>query len=196
MTRARDAARAAAAKLFAERGYRQVTIRDIALAAGLSPAMVMKAVGSKEKLFHEVAEVAPLELDGIPHEELGRALVRNIIDRMRADAVEPLGRAIMLRLTAPDPETIQEKFTSGYFDALAERLGGGDDAELRSELAVGALLGLAAALRIFEAPHAAARSEQVVLHFGDIVQDLLDGVHRGSTSAQETVHDGNVSGPC
>ncbi|MFI2230378.1 TetR/AcrR family transcriptional regulator [Nocardia testacea] len=186
MTRARDAALAAASKLFAERGYRQVTIRDIALAAGLSPAMVMKAVGSKEKLFHEVAEVRPLELDGIPDEELGRALVGNIIDRMRADAVEPLGRAIMLRLTAPDPDTIQEKFTRGYFDALAERLGGGADAELRSELAVGALMGLAAALRIFEAPNSAAHSEQVVLRFGDIVQDLLDGDHRGTASSPPT----------
>lgn len=186
MTRARDAALAAASKLFAERGYRQVTIRDIALAAGLSPAMVMKAVGSKEKLFHAVAEVRPLELDGIPDEELGRALVGNIVDRMRADAVEPLGRAIMLRLTAPDPETIQEKFTRGYFDALAERLGGGDDAELRAELAVGALMGLAAALRIFEAPNSAAHSEQVVLRFGDIVQDLLDGNHPGTASSSHT----------
>ncbi|GGL17519.1 TetR/AcrR family transcriptional regulator [Nocardia jinanensis] len=194
MTRARDAALAAAAKLFAERGYRHVTIRDIALAAELSPAMVMKAVGSKEKLFHEVAEVQPLELAGIPDEELGRALVRNIIERRRTNAVEPMGRAIMLRLTAPDPDTIQEKFTSGYFDALAERLGGGDDAELRSELAVGALMGLAAALRIFEAPHSAAHSDQVLLRFGDIVQKLLDGDDRGSTSAHTTAQDGHVPG--
>lgn len=165
---------AAATKLFAERGYRQVTIRDIAVAAELSPAMVMKVVGSKEKLFHEVAEVQPLDLAGIPDEELGRALVRNIIERAQQSAVEPLGRAIMLRLTAPDPETIQQKFTSGYFDALAERLTG-DDAELRAELAVGALMGLAAALRIFEAPHAAAHSEQVLLRFGATVQRLLDG---------------------
>ncbi|MEV0362388.1 TetR/AcrR family transcriptional regulator [Nocardia fusca] len=184
MTRARDAALAAASKLFAERGYRQVTIRDIALAAGLSPAMVMKAVGSKEKLFHEVAEVQPLELAGIPDEELGRALVRNIIERMQTNAVEPLGRAIMLRLTAPDPDTIQEKFTSGYFDALTERLGGDEDAELRSELAVGALMGLVAALRIFEAPNSAAHSDQVLLRFGDIVQQLLDGDHRGEQSSR------------
>ncbi|MEV0106441.1 TetR family transcriptional regulator [Nocardia sp. NPDC050799] len=189
MTRARDAAVAAASKLFAERGYRHVTIRDIALAAELSPAMVMKVVGSKEKLFHEVAEVQPLDLTGIPDEELGRALVGNIIERMQTNAVEPLGRAIMLRLTAPDPATIQEKFTSGYFDALTERLGG-DDAELRAELAVGALMGLAATLRIFEAPHSAAQSDQVLLRFGDIVQKLLDGDHRG-TSGQG----GEVSGP-
>lgn len=191
MTRARDAALAAASKLFAERGYRHVTIRDIALAADLSPAMVMKVGGSKEKIFHEVAEVQPLELTGIPDEELGRALVQNIIERMQANAVEPLGRAIMLRLTAPEPATIQAKFTDGYFDALAERLGGDGDAGLRAELAVSALMGLAAALRIFEAPDSRAQSDQVLLRFGDIVQQLLDGDHRGSASMDTNIEDGH-----
>ncbi|WP_280417278.1 TetR family transcriptional regulator [Nocardia carnea] len=194
MTRARDAALAAAAKLFAERGYRHVTIRDIALAADLSPAMVMKVVGSKEKLFHEVAEVQPLELAGIPDDALGRTLVQHIIERMHANAVEPLGRAIMLRLTAPDPATIQEKFTSGYFDALTERLGGDDDAGLRAELAVGALMGLAATLRIFEAPQSGAHPEQVLERFGDIVQKLLDGDHHTSTPADTSIRDDHVSG--
>ncbi|MFC9664037.1 TetR family transcriptional regulator [Nocardia sp. NPDC127606] len=195
MTRARAAALAAATKLFAERGYRHVTIRDIALAAELSPAMVMKAVGSKAQLFHEVAEVQPLELAGIPDEELGRALVQNIIERMQANAVEPMGRAIMLRLTAPDPDPIEEKFASGYFDALAIRLGGGDDAELRSELAVSALMGLAVTLRIFRAPSSAAHLDQVLLRFGDIVQTLLDGDHRDSTSDQAAIQNGQVDGP-
>jgi len=185
---------AAATKLFAERGYRHVTIRDIALTAGLSPAMVMKAVGSKEKLFHQVAVVQPLELAGIADEDLGRALVQNIIERMQANAVEPMGRAIMLRLTAPDPETIQEKFASGYFDVLAERLGGGDDAELRAELAVGALMGLATTLRIFRAPSSAAHIDQVLLRFGDVVQALLDGDHRGSASAQTTIQECEILG--
>lgn len=195
MSRARAAALAAATTLFAERGYRHVTIRDIALAAGLSPAMVMKAVGSKEKLFHEVAEVQPLELAGVPDEELGRTLVHNIIERMQANAVEPMGRAIMLRLTAPDPDPIQEKFASGYFDALAERLGGGDEAELRSELAVSALVGLAATLRIFRAPSSAAHRDQVLQRFGDVVQALLDGDLRSSASEWTAVQDDQVPDP-
>jgi len=54
----RTAIVAAARSLFAERGYKAVTIRQIAKEAGLSPAMVMKVVGSKAELF---AVATPLE---------------------------------------------------------------------------------------------------------------------------------------
>jgi TetR/AcrR family transcriptional regulator, regulator of cefoperazone and chloramphenicol sensitivity len=42
--------RIAALQLFAERGYADVTIRQIAAAAGVSPALVIHHYGSKEKL--------------------------------------------------------------------------------------------------------------------------------------------------
>lgn len=44
------AIRIAAMNLFAERGYTDVTIRQIAAAAGVSPALVIHHYGSKEKL--------------------------------------------------------------------------------------------------------------------------------------------------
>jgi AcrR family transcriptional regulator len=44
------AIRIAALELFAERGYSGVTIRQIAAAAGVSPALVIHHYGSKEKL--------------------------------------------------------------------------------------------------------------------------------------------------
>jgi TetR/AcrR family transcriptional regulator, regulator of cefoperazone and chloramphenicol sensitivity len=44
------AIRIAAMELFAERGYSGVTIRQIAAAAGVSPALVIHHYGSKEKL--------------------------------------------------------------------------------------------------------------------------------------------------
>jgi TetR/AcrR family transcriptional regulator, regulator of cefoperazone and chloramphenicol sensitivity len=49
------AIRIAAMALFAERGYADVTIRQIAAAAGVSPALVIHHYGSKEKL-REVLE--------------------------------------------------------------------------------------------------------------------------------------------
>jgi len=49
------AIRIAAMELFAERGYSGVTIRQIAAAAGVSPALVIHHYGSKEKL-REVLE--------------------------------------------------------------------------------------------------------------------------------------------
>ena len=44
------AIRIAALELFAERGYSGVTVRQIAAAAGVSPALVIHHYGSKEKL--------------------------------------------------------------------------------------------------------------------------------------------------
>ena len=44
------AIRIAAMELFAERGYADVTIRQIAAAAGVSPALVIHHYGSKDKL--------------------------------------------------------------------------------------------------------------------------------------------------
>jgi TetR/AcrR family transcriptional regulator, regulator of cefoperazone and chloramphenicol sensitivity len=44
------AIRIAAMELFAERGYAEVTVRQIASAAGVSPALVIHHYGSKEKL--------------------------------------------------------------------------------------------------------------------------------------------------
>ncbi|WP_457967017.1 TetR/AcrR family transcriptional regulator [Arthrobacter sp. D1-29] len=49
-----DAVRQLAAHLFGERGYRTVTVRDIASEAGVSAALVMKLFVSNEKLFAAV----------------------------------------------------------------------------------------------------------------------------------------------
>jgi AcrR family transcriptional regulator len=164
----------AAAELFAERGFNQVTIRDIAARSGLSPAMVMKCGGSKRELFYEAATITPPPLPDVPDAELGAALVREALDRFDRDALEPLSRALVLRLSAPDPESVRERFVSGYLDPLAERLGGDEDARLRAELVVSALVGLVASVRIFEVPACRADPEDVVRRYGATVQRLLD----------------------
>jgi AcrR family transcriptional regulator len=165
---------AAAAELFAERGFNQVTIRDIAARADLSPAMVMKCGGSKRELFYEAATIVPPPLPDVPPAHLGKALVRELLRRFTDASLEPLNRALVLRLSAPDPESVRRRFISGYLDPLAERLGGDRDAQLRAELAVAALMGLAATLRVFEAPTSVAAPEEVVKRYGPVVQALLD----------------------
>jgi AcrR family transcriptional regulator len=165
---------AAAVELFAERGFNQVTIRDIAARADLSPAMVMKCGGSKRELFYETATIMPPPLPDVPLAHLGKTLVRDLLQRSAAGAIEPLNRALVLRLSAPDPESVRHRFISGYLDPLAERLGDGADARLRAELAVAALIGLAATLRVFEAPTSVAAREEVVKRYGPVVQALLD----------------------
>ena len=169
----REAILAAAAELFAEHGFNQVTIRDIAARAELSPAMVMKCGGSKRELFYEAATIVPPQLPDVPHSHLGETLVRELLQRFTDNSLEALNRALVLRLSAPDPGSVRDRFISGYLDPLAERLGGDQDAHLRSELAVAALIGLAATLRIFEAPTSGTAPEEVVKRYGPVVQALL-----------------------
>lgn len=164
----------AAEELFARNGFPEVTIRAIAARAGTSPALVMKVAGTKEELFHRTATIIAPDLPDVPARDLGPALVADLLDRQRRGDLEHLGRALMLRVNAPDPEAVREKFLRGYVDPLTERLGG-PDARLRAELAVAALTGLATVLRFFESPELLADLDGVERAYAPIVQRLLDG---------------------
>jgi AcrR family transcriptional regulator len=173
--RSRAAVLAAAAELFAHRGYRDVTIRDIAVHAELSPSMVMKCGGSKRQLFIESATITPSPLPDVPVAELGTALVRQLLERMSTGDFEPLNRALVLRVTAPDPSSVRDQFVRGYLQPLTDRLGGDRDAALRAELAVAALMGLGASLRIFEVPTSRSATGEVERRYGATVQALFTG---------------------
>ncbi|MFH5824693.1 TetR family transcriptional regulator [Georgenia sp. AZ-5] len=169
----RDAVLVAARELFAERGYNKVTIRDVAAGAGLSPAMVMKCAGSKRELFYQAATLTPPPLPDVPDAELGATLVRQLVERTEAGAIEPLTRALILRLSGPDPDSVRQRFTVGYLDPLTERLGGDEQARLRAELVIAALAGLTVNLRIFEMPVSRERTEEVIRLYGALLQRLM-----------------------
>lgn len=164
----------AAAELFARQGFPEVTIRAIAARAGTSPALVMKVAGSKKELFHLTADIAAPALPDVPAAELGQALVTELLDRQRRGDLEHLGRSLVLRVNAPDPAAVRAKFLRGYIEPLSAVLTG-PDAQLRAELAVAALLGLATTLRFFESPVLLAELDAAEAAYGPIVQRLLDG---------------------
>lgn len=162
-----------ARRLFGERGYAAVTIREVARRAGVSPALVMKIAGTKEQLYALAtpSEPAPLPA-GIPLEGLGEMLVRRMLDRRDEDAAEPWLRALYLIQDAPDPATARAAFRQrflGRFDTATE-----EDRRHADQVAC-LLIGLAAGLRSFGllAPDAADQ-EAVVQEYGGLVQSLLD----------------------
>jgi AcrR family transcriptional regulator len=164
----------AARELFAAHGFDQVTIRDIAARAGISPALVMKLGVSKRELFLLTATIAPPPLPEVPLERLGAALVDELVARLQRGEIEHLGRAHMLRMTAPDPTEVRARFLGGYVEPLV-RVIEGPQARLRAELVVAALSGLATTLRLFELPTAIASPDGVRAEYGRAVQLLLDG---------------------
>ena len=54
--RTRSAILDAARRIFAKEGYERSTIRDIAAAAAIDPAMVIRYFHSKEELFGRIAD--------------------------------------------------------------------------------------------------------------------------------------------
>ena len=83
-----DATRAAlltaARDLFAERGFEQTTVRDIAARAGVNQALLFRYFGSKDGLFHATMAGTSHELiNGSPPEEL---LARTLQRMLAPDA--------------------------------------------------------------------------------------------------------------
>src|SRR2546422_10073377 len=77
----------AAREQFAASGYERATIRAIAAAAGIDPAMVMRYFGTKEKLFAAAAEfdLRLPDLAAVPRGTVGSVLVGYFLDRWESD---------------------------------------------------------------------------------------------------------------
>jgi AcrR family transcriptional regulator len=84
-----------ARRLFAEAGFASTTIRGVATAAEVDPALVMRYFGSKEKLFAEAARVDPDE----PAEQNGTSdVAEQVLESLRQKLeAEPVAMLAMLR---------------------------------------------------------------------------------------------------
>lgn len=174
----REAVIAAARELFARRGYTATTIKDVAAAAGCSPALVMKLTGSKAELF-AAADPSGAALDEAPPpagEPPGFRMVRRLVERRRADEPEPWAMAPVLILESEDPERTRAHIRTRYLAAVAERIGDTGPERLRAQLVMAQLLGLAAALRHLELlDPAAIDDEALIRRYGALVQRIVDG---------------------
>ncbi|MEV5739510.1 TetR family transcriptional regulator [Microbispora rosea] len=134
---------AAAARLFAESGYADTTIRAVAAAAGVNPGLVMHYFGSKEELFLSVARARPSgPLAGEPEQ-----VVEEMLDRLAASmADEPVESLAVLRsmLTHPGASDAAAEGTARYRAQLAEAIPAADSgvrAALISAVMIGVVLG-------------------------------------------------------
>lgn len=130
----------AATELFAENGFANTPVRDIASRAGVDPALVMRHFGSKEKLFLQTMELAAedvLQFDG-PLETLGERIVRFVLgtdNRVRA--------TYLALVRASDANSVQTMLTALHDEAFVQPLFvrlEGRDRELRARL-IAAMIG-------------------------------------------------------
>jgi AcrR family transcriptional regulator len=111
-THTREAIGSAARERFAAVGYDRATMRSIASAAGVDPALIVHFYGSKEGLFREAMALPPqlasafaAIADG-PRETVGRRLAATVVALLEDPALRPvvLGR---LRSAASHPEAAE-----------------------------------------------------------------------------------------
>lgn len=172
----REAVIDAARKLFGERGYTAVTVKDVAALAGYSPAMVMKVMGSKAKLYAAAApEVPSFDLVQEREEPLGFSVVRRILRRRREGESEPWSMVSLLVQDAPDQEAARTELRGRYVRWVAGQIGDDSSEQLKSQLVVCVILGLGAGTRVLgllepdEMP-----DEQLIQQYGALVQGIID----------------------
>lgn len=124
---------AAARRQFSQYGYDGATIRGIAAAAGVDPALVTRYFTSKELLFREATAVEPDEpAGGTAGEDIVESLLAQIGAKLDTEPVAALAmlRSLLTRRGAADQVrktiALAGREVSGSIDA--------DDAEVRASL--------------------------------------------------------------
>ena len=169
-----DAARA----LFAETGFERATIRAVAAAAGVDPALVMQYYGSKEGLFAAAATWSDDSQTVLTasREQVPAAALHDMLERFEGSGDREAAVALMRNcLTHPEASRImRDEVMCDRATAVARAIGG-DEAELRASLLGACMIGLGMARYVIELPGLAAASrEDVVRLMEPALRALVD----------------------
>ena len=171
----RQAVLDAAGRLFAEHGYATVTIRQIAEAAGVSPALVMKIGGNKASLFGALAslQVEPLAED-YPRESVALELLRRIVARRESKTVEPWIQAVVRVIDAPNPEEARENFAAVHLAFLRGFMLGEHNLEARLDMVASMFIGFAIYLNRLSLGRRPVDVAWTIPRYATMIQSILD----------------------
>ncbi|MBT2234398.1 TetR/AcrR family transcriptional regulator [Nonomuraea sp. NEAU-A123] len=138
----------AARKLFADLGFERTTIRAVAKAAEVDPALVMQYFGSKQDLFSEAVRVAPAPVAPGDTDELVEQLLGSLCMKM---GELPQGSLAMMRsmLTHPEAAASARAVLSRQIHQIGESIPG-DDARMRAALMTTIMLGVTVGHQLLE----------------------------------------------
>jgi AcrR family transcriptional regulator len=179
----REAILEAARRAFAEHGYERTTIRGVAAAAGVDPALVHHYFGSKHGLFVAAVQL-PLnpvealgELLAAEQQPSGEALARRFLSLWDQQA-DRSGLLALVRSAVSDERAaamLREFLRAEIFARLARQLPG-PDAELRLALVASQVFGMIMARYIVGLePLASAPAPVVAAAVGPTLQRYLRG---------------------
>src|ERR1700683_4490131 len=178
---------------FAEHGYAGTTVRAVARAADVDPALVYHYYDSKEHLLDAATTPPQSFLDQIlmawqtPPAERGEQLVRQMLRNWQNPEHGPVLRAV-LQIAGNEPTTreklrhiIERSMMGPWAEALSE-----DERLLRSSLIAGQLMGLAFMRFIWKIePLASMDDDDIVAAIAPTTQRSLDGAIHPAASSQD-----------
>lgn len=168
---------ATARRLFANSGYDKTSVRDIAAAAGVDPALIRHYFGSKAELFRSTmgwpfdpAEIGE-RIAGGDRKEIGERLTRVFF----AAWEQPDSRASLLAIlrgaaTHDESAALVGQFIAGQLYPRMAKLLTGPDTELRIDLAMAQLLGIAYLRHVLQVePIASAPVDELIARVAPVV---------------------------
>jgi AcrR family transcriptional regulator len=180
-SRTREDILAAARHLFGEAGYEGTTIRAVASAADVDPALVVHFFGSKDGLFRAAADW-PIDLDemerrvlGGPLEGIGERLIRFALEEWRDDRLRDR-LTLLIRAAASHDEAgaILREFVRRELMGRLALVMPRHEAEYRGTLVMTEIVGLALTRYIVRVePLASAPDEDVVAAIAPVIQHYL-----------------------
>lgn len=173
---------AAARSLFAAHGYDATSLRAIARAAEVDPALVHHYFDGKPEVFTS-AFALPLDPDAMvpravegPRDELGERVVRLYLDVWRGPGAEHLAGILRSALTHDAAAAMLREFmTSTLLEGIAQSLDV-DDPRTRASLCAAHLVGLGILRQVIGfAPLRELDDDQVVAWVAPTLQRYLTG---------------------
>jgi AcrR family transcriptional regulator len=145
-TRTRIAA--AARGLFAARGFERVSVRDVARAAGVDPALVLHYYGSKRELFEAVLEEPATTAAASPESDVVGAVLAALRTKIDSPSEHSVARMRSM-LTHPDAAEYVRRQLHDHAVVLAGGLAG-PAAQPRAALLLAMNLGIAVAREMLQ----------------------------------------------
>ncbi|MER6305960.1 TetR/AcrR family transcriptional regulator [Streptomyces sp. NPDC001739] len=130
-----------ARELFAEKGFDRTTIRAVAAAASVDPALVMRYFGSKRELFTQAVQALPAP----PTTPDADALVDQLLATLGLKLGGlPEGTLAMMRSMLTDPAAAEHVRSAlgRQINGIGTAMPAAEDPELRAALVVTTLLGV------------------------------------------------------
>lgn len=169
-------------ELFSRNSFSRVSLKDIANAAGVSAALVIKHFISKENLFEQTVDFSDsaAALFSGAFEDLGRT---SITETLTAPDTSPHSTIRVLSVTDGGEgslNAIGERVKSDLLTVLARRIATEaphplPSPELRAQSAMALLAGLSFMRRIGDTDFDSFTREELIDHYAAIVQNIVDG---------------------